>query len=84
MTGTTDNLSVLTNDSVAQAVWAKVIEAGYSADQILRIIAAQAAGAATGLDGSNPQFIGLDGVTVRIDGAYAGGVRTIDDLNGDV
>ena len=84
MEGSTVDLGVITNDSVASAVWAKVIEAGYSADSILRILAAHAAGEATGLEGTNPQFTGIDGVTVRIDGTYLAGTRTIDALNGDV
>lgn len=84
MIGTTVDLGVVTNDSVASAVWSKVIEAGYSADSILRILAAHAAGQASGLEGSNPQFTGIDGITVRIDGSYLAGNRTIDALNGDV
>ncbi len=72
----------LTPEGVRDAVWQKIIEAGFSAEQILRIVAAHAAGAATGLEGSNPQFTGLDGSTVRIDGTYAAGTRTIDALNG--
>ena len=84
MSGSTVELGVITNDSVASAVWSKVIEAGYSADSILRILAAHAAGAATGLEGANPQFVGIDSVTVRIDGTYIAGMRTIDALNGDV
>ena len=82
MTGTTEDTG-LTPAGIANSVWGKVIEAGFSADQILRILAAQAAGTATGLEGANPQFIGLDGTTVRIDGGYAAGTRTIDALNGD-
>lgn len=62
--------------------WTEVIEAGYTAAEILRILAAHAAGAATGLEGSNPQFTGLDGSTVRIDGTYSSGTRTIDALDG--
>ena len=62
--------------------WTEVIEAGYTAAEILRILAAHAAGAATGLEGANPQFTGLDGTTVRIDGTYSGGTRTIDSLDG--
>lgn len=81
MVGTTAE-SGLSNTGIANSVWAKIIEAGFSAEQILRLIAAQAAGAATGLEGSNPQFTGLDGNTVRIDGTYSGGTRTIDSLNG--
>lgn len=80
--GTTEE-SGLTPTGVANAVWAKVIEAGFSADQILRLLAAHAAGAATGLEGANPQFTGLDGTTVRIDGTYSAGTRTIDALDGD-
>lgn len=80
--GTTEEAG-LTPSGVANAVWAKVIEAGFSADQILRLLAAHAAGSATGLEGANPQFTGLDGTTVRIDGAYTAGTRTIDSLNGD-
>lgn len=82
MSGTTAE-SGLTNAGIANSVWSKVVESGFSAEQILRIIAAQAAGSATGLENGNPQFTGLDGVTVRIDGAYSAGTRTIDSLNGD-
>ena len=72
----------LTTGNVGAAVWAWIIEAGYSAEEVLRIIAAHAAGAATGLEGANPQFTGLDGSTVRIDGTYSAGTRTIDALDG--
>lgn len=82
MSGTTAEYG-LTNAGIANSVWSKVVESGFSAEQILRIIAAQAAGSATGLENGNPQFTGLDGVTVRIDGAYSAGTRTIDSLNGD-
>jgi hypothetical protein len=82
LSGTTEEAG-LTNAGIANSVWGKVIEAGFSADQILRLLAAHAAGAATGLEGANPQFTGLDGVTLRIDGAYTAGTRTIDTLNGD-
>ena len=82
MSGTTAEYG-LTNAGIANSVWSKVVESGFSAEQILRIIAAQAAGSATGLENGNSQFTGLDGVTVRIDGAYSAGTRTIDSLNGD-
>lgn len=82
LSGTTEEAG-LTPNGIANAVWGKIIEAGYSADQILRILSAHAAGAATGLEGGNPQFTGLDGTTVRIDGTYSAGTRTIDSLNVD-
>jgi hypothetical protein len=75
--------ATLTEAGIASAVWAQVIEAGFNAEQILRILAAHAAGSATGLEGANPQFTGLDGTTVRIDGNYSAGTRTIDALDGD-
>jgi hypothetical protein len=83
MVGSTVDSTVLTSDVIASAVWARVIEAGFSAEQVLRIMAAHAAGAATGLEGANPQFTGLDGTTVRIDGTYSAGTRTIDAINAD-
>lgn len=82
LSGTTEEAG-LSNIGIANSVWGKVIEAGFSADQILRLLAAHAAGAATGLENGNPQFIGLDGTTVRIDGAYSAGTRSIDALDGD-
>jgi hypothetical protein len=81
MTGTTEEAG-LTPTGIANSVWAKIIEAGFSAEQIIRLLAAHAVGEATGLEGSDPQFTGLDGVTVRIDGTYVAGTRTIDSLNG--
>ena len=82
MTGTTEEAG-LSNAGIANSVWGKVIEAGYNAEQVMRLIGAFAAGSATGLENGNPQFTGLDGTTVRIDGAYSVGTRTIDTLNGD-
>jgi hypothetical protein len=73
----------LSTANVGQAVWAEILESGFSAADIMRIIAAYAAGAATGLEGANPQFTGIDGVTTRIDGTYAAGTRTINNLDGE-
>jgi hypothetical protein len=61
--------------------WATVIESGYTAEEILRLIAAYVAGNATGLDGA-AQFTGLDGSTVRIEGTVTGGTRAITALDG--
>lgn len=74
--------TTLSPENLANAVWTQAIEAGYTAEEILRILAAFAAGSATGLEGSDPQFTGIDGTTLRIDGTYSGGTRTIDSLNG--
>lgn len=82
MEGTTEEAG-LTNAGIANSVWGKVIEAGYSAEGILRLLAAHAAGSATGLEGADPQFVGLDGVTTRINGTYSAGTRTIDALDAD-
>lgn len=82
LSGTTAEAG-LTPNGIANAVWQRVIEAGFTAEQIVRLLAAYAAGEATGLEGANPQFTGLDGTTLRIDGTYNAGTRTIDSLDGD-
>lgn len=73
----------LTTANVGAAVWATLIEAGYTAEQVLRVLAAHAAGDATGLENGSPVFKGIDGTTDRIVGTYSGGTRTVTDLNGD-
>lgn len=82
MSGTTEATNELSPAALAAAVGNRIIEAGFTADQIMRILVAHAAGAATGLESGNPQFVGLDGSTVRIDGTYSAGTRTIDALDG--
>lgn len=104
MTGSTDNVTALTPESVARAVWiataadsnavgsmgekvndagsasnpwTEIIESGYTAAQILRLLVASAAGAATGLEGATPRFKSLDGTKTRIDGVYVAGERSI-------
>lgn len=69
--------------TIAAAVWAKVIEAGLPAEDLLRIMVAALAGNATGLESANPRFTGLDGTTVRIDADYDAGNRTINSLIGN-
>ena len=73
----------LTPEGIRDAVWARIVEAGFTAEQILRLLAAHAAGAATGLEGADMRYTGLDGTTTRIDGNYSGGTRTIDSLDAD-
>lgn len=57
--------------------WTEVIESGYTAAEILRLIAAATQGDATGLEGAAPVFKGLDGTTDRITATYSGGTRTV-------
>lgn len=62
--------------------WTEVIESGYTAAEILRIITAYAAGAVTGGPAS-PAFKSLDGTKTRIGGtADADGNRTRSALDG--
>lgn len=73
--------SDLTPEGIRDKVWAAVIDAGYSADQILKLLAAQAAGNGTNLEGSNPTFKNLDGTITRISGTYSAGTRTINSID---
>ncbi len=57
-------LSTLT----ASQVWATAIEAGYTAEQLLKIIAASTAGKSSGNEDNAPVFLGVDGTTARITG----------------
>lgn len=57
--------------------WTEVIESGYTAAEILRLLAAVAQGDATGLENGSPVFKGIDGTTDRVTATYADGVRTI-------
>jgi len=63
--------------------WTEVIESGYTAAEILRLIAAAVQGNAQGLENGAPQFKGLDGVTTRIDATYLAGVRTVTGRDAD-
>lgn len=72
----------LTTANVGAAVWARVIEAGFTAEQVLRILAAVNAGSASGLESGSPSFTGIDGSTERVAGTYSSGTRTIDTLDG--
>lgn len=63
--------------------WTEVIESGYTAAQILRLIAAAVQGDATGLEDGTPTFKGLDGTTDRVTGTYVAGVRTVTTRDAD-
>lgn len=57
--------------------WTEVIESGYTAAEILRLIAAVAQGSATDLEGAAPVFKSIDGTKNRVTATYAGGTRTV-------
>lgn len=57
---------VLTAEQVAAAVWAQALEAGITAAEFQRIMAAALAGAVSGMGTNAPIFRGLDGTTDRI------------------
>lgn len=57
--------------------WTEVIESGYTAAEILRLLAAVAQGDATGLESGSPVFKGIDGTTDRVTATYSGGTRTV-------
>ncbi len=63
--------------------WTEVIESGYTAAQILRLIAAAVQGDASGLESGAPTFKGLDGTTDRITATYGSGTRTVTGRDGD-
>jgi hypothetical protein len=67
----------LTPEGIRDAVWAAIIEAGYSASDLLQLISASAAGKLSGSPGSPIQITGVDGSTVRINATVDGvGNRT--------
>jgi hypothetical protein len=59
--------------------WTEVIESGYTAAEILRLLAAVAQGDATGLEGAAPVFKSIDGSKNRIEATYTAGTRTVTD-----
>ena len=69
--------SALTPEGISNAVWAAIIEAGYSASDLLQLITASAAGKLSGAPGGPIQITGVDGSTVRINATVDGsGNRT--------
>jgi len=63
--------------ALGQAVWAQAVEAGLSASEVLRIVAAALAGKVSGAGTGSEVFKGLDGTTDRITSTVdASGNRT--------
>lgn len=82
LVGNITPFTALSPEGLAAAVWERIIESGFSAEQVLRIVAAQAAGDATGLEGPSAVFKSLDGTKNRIAGTYSAGTRNVTSLDG--
>lgn len=61
--------------------WTEVIESGYTAADIMRLLASVAAGNATGLDGSNIVFRDINDTKDRITATVSGGTREATDID---
>lgn len=61
--------------------WTEVIESGYTASDILKLLASVAAGNATGLEGAAPTFRDIGDTKDRITATYSAGDRTITDID---
>lgn len=57
--------------------WTEVIESGYTAAEILKLLAAVAQGDASGLTGASPVFKSIDGTKNRVTATQSGGNRTV-------
>lgn len=70
-----------TVDQISSSVWEKIIEAGYTAEEVLKLIGAVHLGTSAGFP-TSPVFKGLDGTTTRVNGSVDGsGNRTSVTLN---
>jgi hypothetical protein len=76
MTGTTEEQG-LSVAGITNAVWNKIVDSGFSAQEILRLLAAVAAGDADGLESGAPEYLSLDGQTTRIAATYSAGTRIV-------
>lgn len=83
LSGTSTNENEFSPDALSNAVWGAVIESGYTAAEILRIITAVSAGSADGLDGV-AVFKSIDGTKNRVQSTIFGNTRTTTDLDPDV
>jgi hypothetical protein len=59
--------------------WTEVIESGYTAAEILKLLAAVAQGNASGLESGSPVFKSIDGTKDRVTATYTSGTRTVTD-----
>jgi len=78
MTGSSEETTDLTADAIAAAVWAQAVDAGLTADDVLRILLAVAAGETTITSGASPvvTFKTPDGTEDRLVATMDGSERT--------
>lgn len=81
--GAIGRIGALSQDDVTGAVLEARVEGDLTLKQALRLLLAQAAGNATGLDGGAVVFRSLDGSKTRVAGTVAAGVRTVTVRDGD-
>lgn len=62
---------------ISDSVWQHIIEAGFTAEQLMRLKASVAHGDATGLESNAPSYKSLDGSKVRVVATYVNGARVI-------
>jgi hypothetical protein len=73
--------SNLSASDVADAVWGYIIESGFEAQELMRLLTSVAAGDATGLEGANPIFKDITGAKNRVTATYTSGSRVITELD---
>lgn len=66
---------------IAQGVWEYIVESGFEAQEVLRILSSVAVGDATGLESANPVFKDISGAKPRITATYDNGTRTVTALD---
>ena len=79
-----DLSSLMSTDRLAESVWGRVIDGGYTAEQILRVMAAALAGKASGAGTGTVTFKSIDGIKDRVIADVDGtGNRTAVVLDGE-
>lgn len=63
--------------ALSEAVWQYAVETGYSAEDIMRLMAATLVGDASGLEGTAPSFYAIDGSKARVSASHIDGVRIV-------
>lgn len=68
-------------EDIAQGVWEYIIESGFEAQEVIRLLSAVAVGDATGLEGTTPTFKDISGSKNRVVASYQNGRRTISEID---